>query len=62
MKIPSSFTYVRVIITPQVLIDLEFKLQDMWVGLYWNDNKYVFDVWLCIVPMLPIHFRVLKSI
>lgn len=62
MKIPLCFTYVRVIITPQIIVDLEFKLQDMWIGLYWNNNKYVFDAWICIVPMFPIHFRVLKSI
>ena len=47
---------------------LEFKLQDMWIGLFWKttvkeycwngvdqiDSK-VIDVWVCIVPCLPLH-------
>lgn len=41
---------------------LEFKAADMWIGAYWTHRKNFpmtrwtrTDVWLCIVPMLPIH-------
>lgn len=33
----------------------EFKLQDMWVGWYWHNSTYQFDLWICFVPMLPLH-------
>jgi hypothetical protein len=51
-------------------IRLEFKPQDLWVGLYWRrrypryeglrlaDRRGVIvycDVWICLVPMLPLH-------
>ena len=49
-------------------IRLEFKPQDLWIGVFWkttrcfllvNDIKmpyvFMYDVWICIVPMLPIH-------
>ena len=40
----------------------EFKLQDMWIGVFWkvsrapNDPQWGrVDVWVCFVPTLPIH-------
>lgn len=38
---------------------LEFKLQDLWIGLFWK-RKYYFDVmrtdyWICVVPCFPLH-------
>lgn len=52
-------------------IRFEFKKQDCWIGLYWK-GSYVGDrrdperrqsvrsteIWLCIVPMLPLHIRI----
>lgn len=39
---------------------LEFKPQDMWIGVYTNvyfiDHGFAIrNIWICIVPMLPIH-------
>ncbi len=38
-------------------INIEFKLQDMWVGAYWRyDTAYqLTHLWICILPCLPIH-------
>jgi hypothetical protein len=45
-------------------ISLEFKPQDLWIGLYWKVRRQNFhdlscgssvDLWICLVPMLPIH-------
>lgn len=43
----------------RVEIMLEFKLQDVWIGAFWNfPNEYeTRDLWLCLVPCFPIHFR-----
>lgn len=34
---------------------LEFKAADCWIGVYWADEVLWRDVWICIIPMLPIH-------
>ena len=50
---------------------IEFKPQDCWIGVFWKKRKKYdaeiyyrtkairkkerLDVWICIVPMLPIH-------
>lgn len=45
-------------------VKLEFKPQDLWIGLYWKrtnceiehgSEPFVTDVWICLVPCLPIH-------
>ncbi len=37
-------------------IFLEFKLQDMWVGAYWQKSfERDLDIWICLIPCFPIH-------
>lgn len=44
-------------------IRLEFKSRDLWIGLYWevrewaplNPDGPALHVWICLLPMLPIH-------
>lgn len=41
-------------------VRLEFKAQDCWVGIYWQRHPNLpdwFDVWVCLLPMLPIHVQ-----
>lgn len=46
-------------------VQLEWKPQDLWVGAYWKvtpqydgtvPNGEWVDLWICLLPMLPIHF------
>jgi hypothetical protein len=37
-------------------VQWEFKPADLWVGVYWCNHGGFIDVWVCLVPMLPIHF------
>lgn len=34
---------------------LEFKLQDCWIGAYWDRENYFVHLWICLIPMLPLH-------
>ncbi len=38
---------------------LEWKPQDCWIGVSWKheqgDHLYKVDVWVCLLPMLPLH-------
>lgn len=37
----------------------ECNRQDLWVGVYWEHRPHVprLDVWVCLLPMLPLHVR-----
>ena len=37
-------------------LQLEWKPQDLWVGVYYTNSAYQFDVWICLLPCLPIHW------
>lgn len=57
----------------RVRVALEFKPEDLWIGVHWKRSSIgawdasgqwcgsgarVLDVWVCLVPMLPVHVHV----
>jgi len=46
-----------------IYVALEFKFQDMWVGVFWKNEsvsylgKTDYSIWICLFPMLPIYIR-----
>lgn len=36
----------------------EFKIEDMWLGLFWRVTDKKIDVWICLLPCLPLHITV----
>jgi hypothetical protein len=44
-------------------IKLKFEPRDVWVGVYWDKVRSIesaytrLDVYVCIVPMLPVRLR-----
>lgn len=36
---------------------LGVNLQDLWIGVLWRTDKYGAggDVWICLLPCLPLH-------
>ena len=50
----------------RVNVKLEFKLQDMWIGIFWKGEQYDWHtswlhIWICILPMFPIHIIIEKE-
>lgn len=49
-------------------LSLEFKLQDFWVGAFWKtsytewSNTVHFDLWLCLLPCFPLHWKRVKRV
>jgi hypothetical protein len=41
-------------------IRLEFKAQDLWIGAYWHTSGSITDIWICLLPTLPIHITIAK--
>ena len=41
---------------------LEFNIADAWIGAYWSGRSLVgnnagWDLWICLLPCLPLHIR-----
>lgn len=45
---------------------VQFKVQDMWIGIYWRNESTIdridYSIWICFVPMLPIYIRRVRSL
>ena len=35
---------------------IEWKLEDLWIGAFWRRDGNCFDLWVCLLPCLPLHF------
>lgn len=33
----------------------EWKLEDFWVGAFWKRTGGTIDLWLCLIPCVPLH-------
>lgn len=42
----------------RVILRLEFKIQDMWIGVFWDLRGSDFHLWMCLVPCFPLHLVV----
>lgn len=49
---------------------LEFKPEDLWVGIFWKhtyaktddgDKPMFTDVWICLLPCVPIHLTFFRK-
>ena len=34
---------------------IEFVPNDIWIGAYWRTKNNTFNIWLCLIPMIPLH-------
>ena len=33
----------------------EWKPQDLWIGAFWKRIGNTLDLWICVVPCVPLH-------
>lgn len=33
----------------------EFKKQDLWIGAFWKTDRNGWNIWICLLPCLPLH-------
>jgi hypothetical protein len=33
----------------------EWKLADLWIGAFWKKTGHCIDLWICILPCVPLH-------
>jgi len=38
-------------------VRFEWTLADLWVGVFWRRERYSLDVWVCLLPCIPLHLQ-----
>lgn len=56
MKKPTTFPFQWF---PNIHVRLQWKPQDLWIGAYWKRVRYGVEVWVCLLPCLPLHLTFL---
>lgn len=36
----------------------EWKVQDLWLGVFWKHNTMRTDIWICLLPCVPLHVSI----
>jgi len=39
----------------RVVCEIYWEPRDLWVGLYWKRKANLLQVWICLLPCLPLH-------
>lgn len=47
---------------PDLELRVRWEPRDLWVGVFWDRDRlpfggWILDVYLCVVPTLPLHVR-----
>lgn len=40
-------------------VRIEHKIEDCWIGCYWRKKTYATHIWVCIIPMFPVHITII---
>ena len=40
---------------------LEWKAADLWIGAFWDRRGPLLNLWICLLPCLPIHVQLLRQ-
>jgi hypothetical protein len=58
---------LRIINAERVKVQFQWEPRDLWIGAFWRFNYgmtpryYTFHLYVCLVPMLPLHVTVLRE-
>lgn len=47
--------------TMHVHARFEWKLADFWVGVFWKRAATSTDIWICLLPCVPLHITISYS-
>lgn len=39
-------------------VDLQVEPRDCWIGVFWDRHPREWQVWICLIPCLPIRIEV----
>jgi hypothetical protein len=40
-------------------VQIQWEPRDMWIGVFWRKTELCFHLYVCILPLLPIHITTL---
>ena len=48
-------------VSKKLSISIIWEPRDLWVGIYWNHSKFETTVYICLIPCLPVRFKLIRA-
>ncbi len=52
-------TAFRIINRDRIKAQFQWEPRDLWVGLFWRRTDIALHLYICIVPLVPLHITIL---
>ena len=61
MTTPHARHRLRLWTSARLIIQIQVEVKDLWVGVFWEHTPACLHVYVCLVPMVPLHIVYLKE-
>ena len=51
---------LRFVDRPGLKAQFQFEWRDWWIGLFWQRTDVAFHLYVCLVPLLPLHITIAR--
>lgn len=55
MNEPKAKPLLRIIDRPRLKAQIQWEPRDLWVGVFWRESDLCLHVYICLIPLLPLH-------
>ena len=53
---------LRIIDRPgQLIVQLQVEPKDIWIGCFWERTEIALHIYVCLVPMVPLHITIARG-
>ncbi len=52
---------LRLVDRPALIVQLQWEPRDVWVGLFWRKTRIALHLYICFVPLVPLHVTILRA-
>lgn len=53
------YRLLRIVDNRRVKAQIQFEPRDLWVGVFWRHTQHCLHLYVCIIPLLPLHVTIL---
>lgn len=51
---------LRLIDRPRLKVQFQFEPRDLWVGVFWRRTTIALHLYVCVLPLVPLHVTIAR--
>jgi len=53
---------LRLVDQPRLKVQFQLEPKDLWIGLFWRRTEIALHLYICILPIVPLHITIARSV